>query len=577
MRSNLICSKGNIIAYRSPLCLLLFALLLTHCASHSPREQILDAFNLTLLQCFVLTRDTRNPPNKRLQELKDHGELTQFLREYYPGKGYDNLRNIIQTIESYKQTSNSPKHSLPTIMTLVREKRILLKNYSYTPDHCRSPTALEQHLTHLATFPQSQSSTPLVILLLFALTLFLTGLALKITPLQLHVTACLLSCLSALQRLTIYTNRYLNHLQIRLLILKKQLHNTHSQFIIVPKSIPKLPNSSTLPLNTPLTKPMNNEPTIHLDNSNPTPDSQQGNTSMPAVPTAQTTYSPLAISSNSNWLIIGASATGLSHQISNTPCQDRYHYKDLGQGWGIVVVADGAGSARYSELGAHFITQEVTRLFEIFTLHNLQTTQQLPKRSHWESIAKTILHKAARQLQRETLKWGVSSPKLFACTVIVLIYTPHGLLFTHIGDGRAAYRDQQGLWKAMMTPWRGEEANSTLFITSQDIWQDPSFIESHLILEPASAFALLTDGCEKSSFECSQFDTHTQKWHDPNKPFEKFFQPITQKLLEMQQLGLSEIEIAQRWQKFLEQGNDKLKQEEDDKTMVIGILLSENS
>ena len=166
--------------------------------------------------------------------------------------------------------------------------------------------------------------------------------------------------------------------------------------------------------------------------------------------------------------------------------------------------------------------------------------------------------------------------KNLSSTLILVIYSPLGLLVTHIGDGRCGFCNQQQEWKAAIRPWRGEYANETVFISS-DIWEPNSldqFIESRVIAEPVSAFALLSDGCERHSFICNVWDEASQKYIDPNQPFDKFFNPIVKNFHQMYAGKLKYPQIEEKWAKFLLEGNQKLKNEPDDKTMVVGIYLA---
>jgi hypothetical protein len=82
----------------------------------------------------------------------------------------------------------------------------------------------------------------------------------------------------------------------------------------------------------------------------------------------------------------------------------------------------------------------------------------------------------------------------------------------------------------------------------------------------------MSDGCEAHAFECSHFDETTQKWSDPNQPYPKFFQPLVVTLNRLKREGLPQEDIKQKWEAFLEGGTSGLKDESDDKTMILGIL-----
>ncbi|EDN67476.1 conserved hypothetical protein [Beggiatoa sp. PS] len=272
--------------------------------------------------------------------------------------------------------------------------------------------------------------------------------------------------------------------------------------------------------------------------------------------------------------MIGGSVIGKSHIESQLPCQDNHYHEEIGNDWGIAVVADGAGSAEYSHFGSQFIVQKTARAFhELVIKNDWHQQNQLPSNKDWHLSAKNVLTEVREMLesyanvqQRET--------KSLACTVIAVIYSPIGLLITHIGDGRAAYCNWQNEWKSIMIPWKGEEANATVFMTS-DIWHQniDHFVESRVITEKPIAFTLISDGCEKSSFECSQVDPITKKWSDPNKPYPKFFKPLVTTLKNLKQEGTPYNEIQAKWHSFLTAGNQTLKDESDDKTMILGVLI----
>ncbi|MGL6338236.1 MAG: PP2C family serine/threonine-protein phosphatase [Waterburya sp.] len=78
------------------------------------------------------------------------------------------------------------------------------------------------------------------------------------------------------------------------------------------------------------------------------------------------------------WKAIARSAKGTSHQKQNMRCQDYSHYKIIDHTI-IGVVADGAGSAKYSDIGAElavntvlktFTEQDISDITELFTVES---------------------------------------------------------------------------------------------------------------------------------------------------------------------------------------------------------------
>jgi hypothetical protein len=92
-----------------------------------------------------------------------------------------------------------------------------------------------------------------------------------------------------------------------------------------------------------------------------------------------------------------------------------------------------------------------------------------------------------------------------------------------------------------------------------------------MVTEKVKAFTLLSDGCERHSFICNVLDEASQKYIDPNQPFDKFFNPLVANLRKMHSNQISSQEMKEKWGKFLREGNAKLQHEPDDKTMILAV------
>lgn len=282
-----------------------------------------------------------------------------------------------------------------------------------------------------------------------------------------------------------------------------------------------------------------------------------------------------------NWFIVSASAIGRSHLKSHLPCQDNHYCENINEKWGIAISCDGAGSAENSHLGSKHVASEIGIKYfkEAIVKKGWHENDTLPSEEEWRDIAREGCIQIYNSLENlaHTKKLKLTS---LACTLIVVIYSPIGLLVTHIGDGRAGYCNDEGEWKPVIAPHKGEEANQTIFITSNRWMTSQDFRmsgmevpESRVIFEKPIAFTLMSDGCEIHSFECSIMDQETNKWHDPNRPYPKFFNPLVKNLQSMHDSNTS-VEIADsKWRKFIEAGNAGLEAEPDDKTMILGVLI----
>jgi Protein phosphatase 2C len=283
----------------------------------------------------------------------------------------------------------------------------------------------------------------------------------------------------------------------------------------------------------------------------------------------------------SDWFIVTASAIGKSHLQGNIPCQDNHYCESINEHWGIAISCDGAGSAANSHIGSAYVATEIgAKLFKDLVVEkDWHQTNNLPTPEEWRYLAREVCIKIYNELDKFAGRSQVELNSL-ACTIIVVIYSPVGLLVTHIGDGRAGYCNEASQWKSIITPHKGEEANQTIFITSNKWITDPTFLmsgknvpESNIIREKAVAFTLMSDGCELHSFECSMINTKTNKWYDPNEPYPKFFNPLVKNLKSMNDSNTT-FELANdKWIKFIEAGTNGLETEPDDKTMILGIII----
>ena len=236
----------------------------------------------------------------------------------------------------------------------------------------------------------------------------------------------------------------------------------------------------------------------------------------------------------------------------------------------------GQASCENSHVGSEHVILSANRhfshLIEKQNLHKLKKKLTLKK---WHSSAKKTLKSIRNDL--ETLSIQGYNLESLSCTLIVIVQLKNKLLITHIGDGRAGYCNLKGEWKAMLTPHKGGYSNETVFITS-NIWQDDilldKYIESNIIDEKLKAFCLLTDGCENASFECYKVDAQSSIPVDVNRPFKDFFHDnINVHIPNLVKAQKSQPELNDIWKTFLKNGNDSLKNETDDKSMIIALKI----
>lgn len=281
---------------------------------------------------------------------------------------------------------------------------------------------------------------------------------------------------------------------------------------------------------------------------------------------------------NSDWAVVGTSVIGNSHVSMDIPCQDNCKYEYLGDGWGIAVTSDGAGSAKHSHVGSKIVTSRaIEYLKKVIEKEGWKAKNILPSDAIWTQYAYNVLHYVYEDLVNFGKAQGVDYKDLSA-TVIVLIHTPNGVLSAHIGDGRCGYKDMNGNWKSIITPHKGEEANQTIFITS-DFWSIHNYVMSDVavpecivVREPITAFVLMSDGCEHTAWLCNQYDESKQWYYDPNTPYAKLLDNCCETIITDHEENTPMDERAAKWENFIVAGNKKIEVESDDKTLLLGVL-----
>jgi hypothetical protein len=275
----------------------------------------------------------------------------------------------------------------------------------------------------------------------------------------------------------------------------------------------------------------------------------------------------------SNWTTAKASVIGRSHIENELPCQDASRVKRITPNCGVAIVADGAGSCTHSQLGSNFITEKGVCLFaEMLSKTSFIKKRMVLRKDHWRRIVLKCFYELRCELSEYAIENKYNIKEL-SSTIIVVVYSPWGIMVAHVGDGRAAYMDSNQDWKPLFTPFSGSEAGTTVFFTSEIVWKHPEkFIETSVVREGIAGFTLLSDGMEKSSFECYTKMPDKELYYDPNRPFSKFFNPIKDSLLKMSERDWNQYKINKAWQVFLLKGNERLINEPDDKTMIVSIL-----
>lgn len=186
-----------------------------------------------------------------------------------------------------------------------------------------------------------------------------------------------------------------------------------------------------------------------------------------------------------------ASSIGSSHLASDQPCQDSHFYIDLADSAGrpvtILVASDGAGSAVLAEVGAMLACQTFAKLVAAY-LESGGAVEKIrrPLVARW--IA-GVVYRLAMRAQADGFEC-----QDYACTLLAAIVGAEASAFIQVGDGAMVVSGAAADgWTYVFWPQHGEFANTTNFLTSDDVFE---VLDFHVSTEPLEEIALFTDGLE---------------------------------------------------------------------------------
>lgn len=275
--------------------------------------------------------------------------------------------------------------------------------------------------------------------------------------------------------------------------------------------------------------------------------------------------------------VVGVSLTGSSHRVSGQPCQDFHIYDNLGEGWELFLVSDGAGSAKYSEKGSAATCKAAQALIhQLLDQKDWKSLNCLPSEVDWYIQMRALFESIKVFFRKKALEIGEDTcEEDFNSTLLIALVTPYGILSAHIGDGRMGYLSKDDEWKSLMAPHKGEEANQTLFVQSNwAVPMVPSFTVSGLsvpevrvVNDIPKAIVLITDGMEKAMWQCNMFDEELQRNRDINTPHPGFMNPFVDSLMAESVEGRVALLCD-----IMESGTPACEKAQDDKTVLIGVF-----
>lgn len=233
-------------------------------------------------------------------------------------------------------------------------------------------------------------------------------------------------------------------------------------------------------------------------------------------------------------LIIG-SKRGRSHAHEAKPRDDAFEYTFQEEtGWGIIAVADGAGSAKFSRKGSEIACESIIEYFknvEKETIEEIETTIQNYLIEETDEFGKKLSELLGAQLVKaaftaqQNIKEEASKKeaeiKNYSTTLIFALvkkYQSKYLIASFwVGDGGIGiYNKDKNEVFVLGVPDSGEFAGQTRFLTMNDIFADSS-VYSRIklkVVEDFTALILMTDGITDPKFQTDSNLNKIEKWNE---------------------------------------------------------------
>lgn len=233
--------------------------------------------------------------------------------------------------------------------------------------------------------------------------------------------------------------------------------------------------------------------------------------------------------------ILVSSKRGRSHANVGSFREDDFAFKDLSGGWSLVVVADGAGSAKFSRKGSALACESVVEYFsENMTTEKMVEFDDLlqqHKESRGDDIQKKLNHYVYDKLGKGALyvhkklsefagKEGITLKDLSSTLIFTLFKkydTGYAFLSFGVGDCPIAILSKDGSEVTLMN-WIdvGEFGGGTRFITMPEIFQNEKFATrfGFKLLEDFSYLVMMSDGIYDPKFVVEANLPDIRKWKE---------------------------------------------------------------
>lgn len=233
--------------------------------------------------------------------------------------------------------------------------------------------------------------------------------------------------------------------------------------------------------------------------------------------------------------IVAASKRGRSHAQEAKPRDDHFRMEHMDNGWYIMAVADGAGSAKFSRKGSQIACDESVDYCKLQLINSKAFEEAIAKYDEQKAdseqevrkvvgnyiyeIVGTAAFKAHKAINAEAAITK-QNPKLYATTLLLTICKKFSfgwfVASFWVGDGAIClYNRSEHTAKILGIPDEGEYAGQTRFLTMPEIFKDSTAFYQRLrfyIVDDFTALFLMSDGVSDPKFETDANLNNPDKW-----------------------------------------------------------------
>lgn len=211
-------------------------------------------------------------------------------------------------------------------------------------------------------------------------------------------------------------------------------------------------------------------------------------------------------------ILAGASIRGRSHARDGTHRDDDFIIRELADGWTLMVVADGAGSAKFSREGSRILVDTMHSFIKeqldegnALTAINDEATGSIEGDAKIDQKNNLLINGALsslKNIQKEAEKEEESRTKDFNTTIISCLFKDFDektFIYSFcIGDGAIfAVEVETGNVIPLNAADSGEFAGQTVFLTTPQVWEDSKSlfgrIKTEVVSRPVGIISM-TDG-----------------------------------------------------------------------------------